>query len=239
MTFIELFAPAGTLDDAQRRHLSERLITELIRADGAPPEIIERGREMTWLVVHEPEMWTVSGRQVGPGDPPRYVVRVSVPGGHLNDGMRAELVSRLTGVIAEVEDDPRRVYDQPDAWVHVHEVPSGHIGAFGQIVTTEDITRMAVTGERPTAATPGPVPGGAATRDPATLDPTAPGPTAPEAIDPICGMTVVLDGESLTVDVDGTTYGFCSTTCRDLFAGRHDATLTGSGATGPTGETGT
>jgi YHS domain-containing protein/phenylpyruvate tautomerase PptA (4-oxalocrotonate tautomerase family) len=208
MTFIELFAPAGTLDDRKRRHLGDRLVTELIRADGAPPEIIERGRELTWLVVHEPEVWTVGARQVGPGDAPRYVVRVSVPGGHLNDGMRAELVERLTGVIAEVEDDPHRVYEQPDAWVHVNEVPSGHMGAFGQIVTTADITRMAVTGERPDPAPSGPVTGG---------------PTAEEAIDPICGMTVVLDAEAVTLDVDGSTYGFCSPTCRDLFDGQDAA----------------
>jgi YHS domain-containing protein/phenylpyruvate tautomerase PptA (4-oxalocrotonate tautomerase family) len=216
MTFIELFAPAGALDDGRRRHLGERLVTELMRADGAPPEIIQRGRELTWLVVHEPEVWTVGGRQVGPGDAPRYVVRVSVPGGHLDDGMRAELVGRLTGVIAEAEDDPRRVYEQPDAWIHVHEVPSGHIGMFGQIVTTGDITHMAVTGERPRAAASAPV--------------TA-GPPAEQAIDPICGMTVVLDGEALTLDVDGTTYGFCSPTCRDLFAGRQHAAGAGSAGT--------
>lgn len=216
MTFIELFAPAGTLDDGQRRHLGERLVTELIRADGAPPEIIERGRESTWLVVHEPEVWTVGGRQVAPGDAPRYVVRVSVPGGHLNDGMRAELVGRVTGVIAEVEDDARRVYERPDAWVHIVEVPSGHIGMFGQVVTTGDITRMAVTGERP---------------HPPTSQPRTGGPTADEVIDPICGMTVVLDGEALTLEVDGTTYGFCSTSCRDLFAGRLDAAGSGSAGT--------
>ena len=229
MTFIELFAPAGTLDDAQRSHLGERLVTELIRADGAPPEIIERGREMTWLVVHEPEVWTVGGRPVGPADPPRYVVRVSVPGGHLNEGMRAELVSRLTGVIAEVEDDPRRVYEHPDAWVHVHEVPNGHFGAFGQIVTTEDITRMAVTGERPHAPTSEPRTDGHGP-EPATGGPTPRDPATQEVIDPICGMTVVLDGESLTLDVDGTTYGFCSAICRDLFAGRRASGEGGSPA---------
>ncbi len=48
-------------------------------------------------------------------------------------------------------------------------------------------------------------------------------------------MTVELAGEALTLDVDGTTYGFCSATCRDLFAGRQDAAKTGSSGTGRTG----
>jgi YHS domain-containing protein/phenylpyruvate tautomerase PptA (4-oxalocrotonate tautomerase family) len=201
MNLIELFAPAGALSDRQRRRLGERLVTELIRADGAPPEINERGRGLTWLVVHEPEVWTVGGRPVERSDAPRYVVRLNVPGGHMNDGMRAELVSRVTRVIAESEDDPRRVYERPDAWVHINEVPSGNIGGFGQVMPTSDITRMVLSGERPEAV-------------PGTADPSS----APTVIDPICGMTVELDGDAISVEADGTTYGFCSSSCRDVFA---------------------
>jgi YHS domain-containing protein/phenylpyruvate tautomerase PptA (4-oxalocrotonate tautomerase family) len=206
VTLIELFAPKGSLDDDQRRWLSERLVTELIAADGAPAELIERGRDITWLIVHEPEVWSVGGRPVDAAERPRYVVRVNVPGGHLNAGMRAEMVARLTRVIAAVGDHPQRVYEQPDAWVHINELPSGNIGAFGQVVSTADITRMVVTGDRPAAAAGG----------------SGDAPAVDTVIDPICGMTVELADTAITLQVDDTVYGFCSQSCRDIFAADHD-----------------
>lgn len=206
MTLIELFAPRASLRDDQRRRLSERLVTELISAEGAPADLIERGRSITWLVVHEPEVWAVGGRVVDPADPPTYVVRANVPGGHLTDGMKAELVRRLTRVIAEVDDDPQRVYDRPDAWVHINEVPSGNIGAFGQVVATDDITRYVVSGQMPAPEAP-------AVDVPGDDD-------AGTVVDPVCGMTVELTGDAITLQLDGTTYGFCSHSCRDVFAAR-------------------
>lgn len=204
MNLIELFSPKGALRDDQRRRLGERLVTELIRADGAPPDLIARGRDLTWLVVHEPEVWTVGGQPADPGDPPRYLVRASVPGGHMNDGMRAELVRRLTRVIAEVDDDPQRIYEHPHAWVHINEVPSGHMGAFGQVMPTVDIVRMVVTGDVPSG--------------PVAADVAAGHDVPVTVVDPVCGMTVVRDDHAITMDVDGTTHGFCSPSCRDVFA---------------------
>lgn len=209
MNLVELLAPRGSLRDDQRRRLGERLVTELISADGAPPELIERARAVTWLVVHEPGLWTIGGRPLDATDGPRYLVRVTVPGGHLTDGMRAEMVARLTRVIAEVDDDPRRIYEEPTAWVHVIELPSGNIGAFGQVVSTADITRMVVTGEKPATATGG-------TGRVRAVD---------TVIDPICGMSVELTDGAITVAVDGTRHGFCSPGCRDIFvAGGHATT---------------
>lgn len=206
MTLIELFAPRASLRDDQRRRLSERLVTELISAEGAPADLIERGRSITWLVVHEPEVWSVGGQVVDPTDPPPYVVRANVPGGHLTDGMKAELVRRVTRAIAEVDDDPQRVYERPDAWVHINEVPSGNIGAFGQVMATGDITRYVVSGQMPAPAAPA---AGAAPGDDAAAE---------AVVDPVCGMTVELTEDSITLQLDSTTFGFCSHSCRDIFA---------------------
>ena len=52
MLFIELFAPKGALSEEQRRHLSQRLVTELVAAEGTPRGVIERIRGISWLVVH-------------------------------------------------------------------------------------------------------------------------------------------------------------------------------------------
>ena len=97
MLFIELFAPKGALDEEQRRRLSWRLVTEVMNVPDAPDTLIgaiERGRALSQAVVHEPDAWSVGGREADPTDAPRYVVRVSMPARHLTDGMRAELLLR-------------------------------------------------------------------------------------------------------------------------------------------------
>lgn len=202
MMFIELFVPAGALSADRRRGLSERLVTEVMAADGAPADLIERGRALSWLVVHEPETWTVAGQPVDPAQAPRYLVRVSVPAGHNTDGMRAELVTRITRVLAEVDDDPQRVYREPAAWVHIVELPDSRIGAFGRPMPLADITRLIMRGDAPT--------------HPADNEPAM-----PTAVDPICGMTVSLTDNAITLDHEGTTYAFCSPGCRDIFTPQH------------------
>jgi YHS domain-containing protein/phenylpyruvate tautomerase PptA (4-oxalocrotonate tautomerase family) len=200
MTLIELFIPNGSLVSAHRRRLSHRLVTELVAAPGAPPDLVERGRAITSVVVHEPSHWSVGGRDVEATDPPRYVVRVTVPAGHLNDGTRAEIVTRITRVLADGDDNPARLFEQPDAWVHLIEVPDGNIGAYGQILPTDAITNFVVHGKSPGRS--------------ARTDDAGPATT----IDPICGMTVSLTDNAITLQRTGVTYGFCTPACRDIFA---------------------
>lgn len=207
MTLIELFAPKGALDDTRRRRLGERIVTELIHAGGAPADVIERARELTWLVIHEPDTWTVAGRPVEPDAPPRYIVRMTVPGGHMDEAMRAEAVARITRALAETEDDPERLLREPDARVYLIDVLDGYIGAFGRPVSTDDIIRMVVEpGHRAVLA------GGAADHDAS--------PDSRSLIDPICGMTVDLNDSALTLVHEGTTYAFCNPSCRDIFMAR-------------------
>jgi YHS domain-containing protein len=202
MNLIELFVPTGSINEEQRATLGQRLVTELIAAPGAPVELIERGRSISWLVIHEPDVWTVGGRPVDPTEPPRYLVRLSVPGGHLDDGMRAEIVGRITRVLTEVDGDTSRLNRQPDAWVQIIEVPDGNLGAFGHVLPTSAITEFVVTGRELSA--PG--------------EPE--GETSATLVDPICGMTMALTQSAITLESAGVTYAFCSTTCRDLFAAR-------------------
>ena len=199
MNLIELFAPKGFLSPTQRQQLSERLVTELISAPGLPAGVLQRTRDMTSLVIHEPETWTVGGQPVAATDSPRYLVRVSTPAGHLNDQMRAEFMSRLTRVLAEVDADPDRFYREPVAWVQIVEVPDGNLGSFGRVMRTADIVRLAVTSELPEQAAVG---------EDASVD---------QAVDPICSMTVTLTQDAIVVEQDGARYAFCSTSCRDSF----------------------
>jgi YHS domain-containing protein/phenylpyruvate tautomerase PptA (4-oxalocrotonate tautomerase family) len=115
--------------------------------------------------------------------------------------MRADIVARITRVLAEVQDDPQRLYQEAEAWVHIIEVPDGNLGAFGQIMSTANLVRLVVD------------PGykAALTHRPAAL------PARETVIDPICGMTVQLTDSAITLEDDGVLYGFCSPGCRDVF----------------------
>lgn len=136
MMFIELFIPAGALDADRRDRLAERLITDFMTEEeerGVPPALIEAGRMTEQVVVHEVETWVVGGRTIGRDGPPRYVVRVSVPQGWLPE-MSQEVISRITRILADADDDPDRVYNEPVAWVHVQGIPEGGCGVFGQVM---------------------------------------------------------------------------------------------------------
>jgi phenylpyruvate tautomerase PptA (4-oxalocrotonate tautomerase family) len=145
MPFVELFAPKGALDSERGRAAARSLVAEVMKAEGAPDT--PAARSISWLVVHEPDGWFVGGEPVEAGTPPRYVVRVSVPAGSLDDAKRADMIDRVTRVLASAEEDAGRLYREPAAWVHIHEVPEGNWGAVGRAVGLRDIVSYVSTGE--------------------------------------------------------------------------------------------
>ncbi len=159
----------------------------------APAAVIESWRALTQVVVHELDTWVVGGRPVEPGEPPHYVVRVSVPGAWRKD-MSAAVIARITRVLAEADADPQRLYREPQAWVHVVGIAEGSCGVLGLAVGSSDIVKMIT---RPFRESPD--------RD-ALIKAAAPGTT----IDPICGMTVPLTDAAITLEHEGVTYAFCS-----------------------------
>ena len=60
---------------------------------------------------------------------------------------------------------------------------------------------------------------GAITTSPAAT-PTTQATQAAQAIDPICGMTVLISHDALSIEHDGTTYYFCCAGCRQAFVKR-------------------
>jgi YHS domain-containing protein len=200
MIFIELFTHKGALSTEQRHLLSKRLI-EVLSEESAPAEVIEAWRGISQVVFHEPDTWSVGGRVVDPTEPPRYAVRVSVPGAWRKE-MSAYVISRFTQVLAEADADPQRLYREPHAWVHIIGIPEGSCGAFGQVMRSTDIIKMVT---KPFREAP-------ENRIPA--DKAAPG----AAIDPICGMTVTLTDASITLEHEGGIYAFCCVGCRSVFA---------------------
>jgi phenylpyruvate tautomerase PptA (4-oxalocrotonate tautomerase family) len=140
MPFVELFVPKGSLDQDHQQKVGERLVSEVMLAEGAPDT--EAARDISWLVINEIDAWFVGGRRLPEGEKPKYVVRVGVPAGSMNDDKRADIVKRVTRVLADADEDPTRFADPGTAWVHINEVPEGNWGARGEIVRIEDIVAL-------------------------------------------------------------------------------------------------
>lgn len=205
MMFTEVFVPRGALVREQLARLAQRLTMRGLYGgpDGEPgptdPGVLEFLESITHVVVHEVDLWVAGGRPMADGGPPRYVVRVHVPGAWRKD-LSGSLVERVTRALAEVDPEPERLYDKPCAEVHVLGVPEGGYGVFGRVVGQSAMSELISAARSGTAKPP-----------------------AGMAVDPVCGCTVPLDG-TLTVDLDGVTYAFCCEGCRRHFRARQQDT---------------
>ncbi|MEV4128132.1 tautomerase family protein [Nocardia sp. NPDC049707] len=144
MPFVELFVPKDSLDQERREKIGGQLVSEVMLAEGAPDT--EAARAISWLVVNEIDAWFVGGRQLPAGEKPKYVVRVGVPAGSMNDDKRRDIVQRVTRVLADADEDPARFTQAATAWVHIDEIPEGNWGTGGEIVRIEDIVALVSAG---------------------------------------------------------------------------------------------
>ena len=144
MPFVEVFSTPGTPRPEQRRQIAQRLVGEVMAGEGAPDN--EFARSISWLVWHELAAWSVGGEPIGPEQPPRYVVRVAMPRGSLTDEKRSEVVSRVTKVLAEADDDPDRFYSSAAAFVLIDAIPEGDWGGVGRVVRFNQIANYVMTG---------------------------------------------------------------------------------------------
>lgn len=203
MMFIELFVPKGALDADKRREPARRLITDFMTEDemaGAPQAVIRSAYEIEQVVVHEIDTWVVGDRAIGPDEPPRYVVRVTVPNSWRKQ-MAGEIIERYTRILAAFDNDAERLYREPHSWVQVVGLSENSVGSFGRALSSDDITGLIT---KPFRESPD--------RD-EIVKSAPPG----MAVDPICGMTVPLE-DAVTLEHDGVTYGFCCGGCRAAYS---------------------
>lgn len=204
MILIELFVPKGALDRDQRQRLAERLTTEFMTDEEkqqVPASVLESYNAFEQVLVHEIDPWVVGGRVVGADGPPRYVVRVSLPGPWRKD-VSPEYISRITRVLAADDPDPDRLYREPVAWVQVIGVSEGSIGMFGRVLKADEVGDLITKPFRESSE-----------RAAFIADAAERG----LAVDPICGMTVPLAEATDTLEHDGITYAFCCGGCRRAF----------------------
>lgn len=144
MPFVEVFSTPGTPRPEQRRQIAERLVAEVMAGEGAPDT--EYAREISWLVWHSVDAWSVGGRAMNGSEPPRYVVRVSVPAASLTDAKREDIVARVTRVLADADDEPERLYSSISSFVLINEVPEGNWGGIGRVFRFNEIASFVMTG---------------------------------------------------------------------------------------------
>ncbi|NGO69703.1 YHS domain-containing protein [Streptomyces boncukensis] len=213
MLLIEVSVPRGALSEAERQALGQRLVDTLMAEDDSHAvELLEAQRTLTQVLVHEPATWVLGRRPAAdPADPPRYLVRVTVPASWRKE-MSAYTVETVTGVLAETERaagrDPERLLREPDAVVLVDGVPEGGVGIYGRVMGSLDLTELISRPYRDGAA--------------ARPEPETPRGTL---VDPVCGMRVDLEASTLTLVYEGTLYGFCHGLCRRSFADEHGVPL--------------
>lgn len=206
MMFVEVFTVKGSLTARQRERISTRFFEEMTGpgegdTEGhAPQEVLETARGLFQLVFHGADAWFVGGQQVGEGQSPRFVVRVSVPEGWLHE-TSAHLIKTMTAILAEV-DGGERLYEQPHAWIHVFAVPDGCCGAYGKVLNSNDIVKLITKSHRESPKMPRDLP-------------------ADRGFDPVCGMTVPWRYAAATAEHDGVSYAFCSKGCHEVFVEEH------------------
>lgn len=206
--FLELFVAKGRFAPDELRDLAQRLtmnqllthvdalsdIVDPREAASADPGVMRLLDDSCHVVVHELDVWIVGGQALRSENPARYIARVYVPG-PWRKNMSAFLIASITRVLSQFDPDPRRLYEKPHAEVSVLGVPEGGYGAFGRVIGESDVLDMISDAK--------------SNRETAT-------PTG-ELIDPVCGM---LGAKGLTLEHEGTIYGFCSVGCRNHFAAK-------------------
>ncbi|WP_435590445.1 ATPase [Nocardia sp. bgisy118] len=194
---IELFVTVGVLDAERKHALAERILYALTTEDDAPDTVLDKARELTHVLVREPDVWATGGPAA-----PRYLVRLTVPGSWSNNPRFADhVVPMITEAIAATEPDPERLTREPHCVIQIVGLRERGLAALGRPLTGTEITELMTEDYRNSGET----------RE------------APEgfAIDPICGMTVELATAELTLTHNGTYYAFCAPTCRKLFTEEH------------------
>ncbi|MEV0342791.1 ATPase [Nocardia sp. NPDC050713] len=197
MMTIELFVSPGVLDAERKQALAERILHALTTEESAPDAVLDKARELTHVLVREPEVWATGGPAA-----PRYLVRLTVPGAWSNNPQFADhVVPMITGAIAATEPDPDRLTREPHCVVQIVGLRERGLATLGRTLTSTELTELLTDDYRNSGET----------RE------------APEGfvIDPVCGMTVELATADLTLTHNGTGYAFCAPACRKLFAEEH------------------
>jgi phenylpyruvate tautomerase PptA (4-oxalocrotonate tautomerase family) len=136
MPFLDAYIPQGALSPDAERQLVSRLTDLLIEHEGVDPNS-ERGRPLSWVFVHRPEVYVAGAEPKSP----RYRFICQVPEGQYNDERRRAVTAGITMAVAEAEDG---AWPDPERRVGVLtlEIPDGTWGGGGRVIRLADIYEL-------------------------------------------------------------------------------------------------
>jgi phenylpyruvate tautomerase PptA (4-oxalocrotonate tautomerase family) len=152
MPVLQVYFPAGSLIDERKAALALRLTEVLLTMEGGANT--SGGRAFATVLFTEVAKsdWWVGGSTdstyvVPPG---KFLVRVSVPEGYMNNSHKSEVHSAVNAAICDVVGDgsPNQ---GANVLVIIDEVPEGNWGARGQTISLAaiaDTVGLAKNGER-------------------------------------------------------------------------------------------
>jgi len=188
MLYIELLAPAGLLDADARAELARRLSARTLLDAGTDPGVLDLFASMSEVVVREPESWYRDGAAVTAEGGPRFLVNVYARAWAKE--MAGHLITTVTAELAALA--AARGWPEPRTTVHV--LAMAGYGADGAALGDAELTELVES---------------ARVREPGQAPPGS-------YIDPVCGALVPAEA-AVTVELDGTTYGFCCPGCRGRY----------------------
>ncbi|WP_218137337.1 YHS domain-containing protein [Streptomyces indicus] len=206
------------LGEQERVHMGRRIIDALMTEDDSHAvEVLDAQRLLTHVLVHETASWITGERPAAdPADPPRFLVRVTVPASWRKEAS-SYFIRTITEVLAATEQqagrDGARLFQAPHAIVLVNGISEGGVGLHGQAMGSLELTELISRPYRD--------------RHDAETHASAPGRDAGLLIDPVCGMSVRLEDSPLTLVHEGKLYAFCHGMCRRSFADEHGVPLAG------------
>jgi len=154
MPIIEMFVPAGVLDADTKAKLHRNVGRQVLEVEGGTGAPLEQA--ITWMFISELDggAWSVGGEPVTADRQARFLTRITVPVGSMNDERRIEIARRVHHeIVAAVGHDPGPINNM----CLISEIPTGGWSGGGIVVGWVDIMRMLGLEERvfrfPAAAT--------------------------------------------------------------------------------------
>jgi phenylpyruvate tautomerase PptA (4-oxalocrotonate tautomerase family) len=145
MPMIEMFVPAGVLDTETKAKLHRNVGRQVLEVEGGTGAPLERA--ITWVFIFEVggDDWSVGGEPVTADRQARFLTRVTVPAGSMNDERREWIAARVQHeIVAALGTDPGPI----NSVCLINEVPTGNWSGGGLVVGFVDVMRMLGLEER-------------------------------------------------------------------------------------------
>jgi phenylpyruvate tautomerase PptA (4-oxalocrotonate tautomerase family) len=157
MPMIELTTTQGALDDAAKQRLAGQLATIALELEapladfGDDPHM----QALSWCFLNEQEVFV--GGQVHAK--PIYRVIVTIPEGApgvfgpLAKQGREKLVKRVTAAVLDAEGSENTMVEAHRVWVQLRQITNGHWGAFGEVITVDELAAYGLKTDEPESKT--------------------------------------------------------------------------------------